>query len=91
MSAAHHEPTDWTDEPWACLHCLRPQRAWRLDGRRRPPSCARRCRVNGRLSLKKTGCPRSVGPGGDAPQRGARLPRAALAGGCGAPMRLAAP
>lgn len=56
MSADHHSPTDLTDEQWALLHCLLPQRAWRLGGRGRPPSCDMRGIVNGILSLNKTGC-----------------------------------
>jgi len=56
MSADSYYPTDLTEGQWHLLQSLLPQRAWRLGGRGRPPSCDLRRIVNGILYLNKTGC-----------------------------------
>jgi putative transposase len=48
-------PTDLSDEPWALLQPMLPERPWRSCGPGRPPCDVRRV-LNGILYLNKTGC-----------------------------------
>jgi putative transposase len=56
MSADYRDPTDVTEEPWALLQALLPERTWRPGGAGRPPGDVRRI-VNGLLYVNKTGGP----------------------------------
>jgi len=55
MSTDDHYPTDVTDEQWALLQSLLPERKWQPGGPGRPP-CDLRCVINGIVYLNKTGC-----------------------------------
>jgi putative transposase len=55
MSTTRYYPTDLTEEHWALLGSLLPQRKWRPGGPGRPP-CNVRQVLNGILYLLKTGC-----------------------------------
>jgi putative transposase len=55
MSATVYYPTDLTDEQWALLRALLPERKWQPGGPGRPP-CDLRAVLNGILYLNKSGC-----------------------------------
>ena len=55
MSPDYGYPTDLTDDQWALLQPLLPERTWHPGGPGRPPCDVRRI-VNGILYLNKTGC-----------------------------------
>lgn len=55
MSAKRQYPTDLTDEQWALIQPLLPERKWQSGGRGRPPVDLGRV-INGIFYLKKTGC-----------------------------------
>jgi putative transposase len=54
MSTVYDYPTDLSDDQWALLHPLLPERTWRPGGPGRPPCDVRRI-LNGLLYLNKTG------------------------------------
>jgi putative transposase len=68
MSTTRYYPTDVTEEQWALLAALLPERKWHPGGPGRPPYDLR-CVIKGILYLLKTGCqwrmlPREVGKWG---------------------------
>jgi putative transposase len=55
MNTSIYYPTDLTDQQWALLQALLPERKWQPGGPGRPP-CDVRVVLNGILYLNKSGC-----------------------------------